>query len=99
MSRANADALLMMMLGVVNGGTGGNARISGVKVGGKTGTAQTQPGTPPHAWFVGVAPVNNPKVAVAVVIENGGGASEISGNRLAAPIARAVIQAVLKSAR
>lgn len=99
MSRANADALLAMMVGVVNGGTGGNARIPGVKVGGKTGTAQTQPGTPPHAWFVGVAPADNPKVVVAVVVENGGGASEISGNRLSAPIARAVMQAVLKSGK
>lgn len=99
MSRANADALLAMMVGVVKGGTGGNARISGVTVGGKTGTAQTQPGTPPHAWFVGIAPADNPAVAVAVVVENGGGASEISGNRLAAPIARAVMKAVVDSSK
>jgi penicillin-binding protein A len=99
MSPANASALLGMMVGVVDHGTGSNARIAGVSVGGKTGTAQTAPGQPPHAWFVGVAPADRPgaaEVAVAVVLQNGGGAAEISGNRLAAPIARAVMQAVLK---
>jgi peptidoglycan glycosyltransferase len=95
MTDVNAESLLSMMEGVVSRGTGSNARISGVRVAGKTGTAQTQPGTPPHAWFVGVAPVGNPRIAVAVVIENGGGASEISGNHLAAPVARAVMRAVL----
>ncbi|MBU6214063.1 MAG: serine hydrolase [Actinomycetales bacterium] len=95
MTAANARTLLEMMEGVVARGTGGNARISGVRVAGKTGTAQTQPGTPPHAWFVGIAPVENPQVAVAVVIENGGGSAEVSGNRLAAPVAQAVMKAVL----
>ena len=95
MTPANAQTLLQMMEGVVARGTGGNARIQGVRVAGKTGTAQTQPGTPPHAWFVGIAPVANPQVAVAVVIENGGGSAEVSGNRLAAPVAQAVMKAVL----
>jgi peptidoglycan glycosyltransferase len=95
MTPANAHTLLLMMEGVVANGTGSNARILGVRVAGKTGTAQTQPGTPPHAWFVGIAPVGAPKVAVAVVIENGGGAAEVSGNRLAAPVAKEVMEAVL----
>lgn len=95
MSAPNAQTLLLMMEGVVAKGTGSNARIRDIRVAGKTGTAQTQPGTPPHAWFVGIAPVESPKVAVAVVIENGGGSAEVSGNRLAAPVARAVMQAVL----
>ncbi len=58
---------------------------------GKTGTAQTAPGRPAHAWFVGVAPADvsgQAQVAVAVVLQNGGGAAEVSGNRLAAPIAQ-----------
>ena len=99
MSEKNANALKDMMVHVVARGTGSNARINGVAVGGKTGTAETKPGSPAHAWFVALAPAENPTVAVAVVLENGGGAREISGNGLAAPIAKAVIQAVLKSSQ
>jgi len=95
MSPENAATLVTMMVGVVGNGTGSNAKIAGVSVGGKTGTAQTAPGKPPHAWFVGIAPAVSSRVAVAVVLENGGGAAEISGNKLAAPIARAVMEAVL----
>lgn len=95
MTPANAASLLSMMEAVVSQGTGSNARIPGVRVGGKTGTAQSGTNAKAHAWFVGVAPINNPQVAVAVVLQNGGGAQEISGNALAAPIARAVMQAVL----
>ena len=98
MSPANAAELLSMMVSVVDQGTGSNAKIPGVVVGGKTGTAQTSPGKPPHAWFVGVAPADVPgqaQVAVAVVLQNGGGAAEVSGTKLAAPIAKAVREAVL----
>ncbi len=84
-----------MMVGVVEDGTGSNAQIPGVKVGGKTGTAETGPGRPAVAWFVAVAPADAPRVAVAVTIENAGGKAEVSGNGLAAPIAKAVIEAVL----
>ncbi|MCX6458977.1 MAG: penicillin-binding transpeptidase domain-containing protein [Actinobacteria bacterium] len=97
MSQVNAAAELAMMVNVVDHGTGSNAQIPGVRVGGKTGTAQTGNDLPPHAWFVGVAPAEAPQIAVAVVVENGGGSPEISGNKLAAPIARAVIEAVLGS--
>ena len=86
-----------MMVAVVENGTGSNARISGVQVGGKTGTAENVPGLPAHAWFVSIAPAANADVAVAVVLQNGGGATEVSGNALAAPIARAVMQAVLSN--
>jgi len=92
----HAAQLQNMMVDVVEKGTGSNARIPGVRVGGKTGTAQSAPGKPPHAWFVSVAGLPDPRVAVAVVLENGGGAAEISGNKLAAPIARAVMEAVLR---
>ena len=52
-------------------------------VAGKTGTAQTGGGRSPHAWFVSFAPADDPQVAVAVIVENGGGAAEISGNQVA----------------
>ena len=95
MTPEHATELAQMMVSVVTGGTGSNARISGVDVAGKSGTAQTSPDRPSVAWFVAFAPVQNPTVAVAVAIE-GSDATEISGNGLAAPIARAVIQAVLR---
>ena len=96
MSVENSKILRDMMVGVVTKGTASNARITGINVGGKTGTAENAPGEPAHAWFVGLAPSEQPKVAVAVVLQNGGGATEISGNALAAPIAAAVMRAVLK---
>jgi peptidoglycan glycosyltransferase len=95
MSAENASILRNMMVGVVDHGTGSNARIRGVAVGGKTGTAENAPGQSAHAWFVGLAPADKPSVAVAVVLEHGGGAKEVSGNALAAPIAQAVMRAVL----
>ena len=85
-----------MMLTVVKSGTGTSAKISGVEVAGKTGTAQHAKGGNPHAWFTAFAPANDPKIAVAVVVENGGNAgSEAFGGKVAAPIARQVIEAVL----
>lgn len=94
-SPQTADTLAQMMVTVVEEGTGSNARIDGVRVGGKTGTAQQGSNRKPHAWFVSLAPINDPQVAVAVVLEDGGGAAEVSGNQLAAPIARNVMLAVL----
>jgi len=93
---ATARALTEMMVGVVEDGSGTAAQLDGVPVAGKTGTAQTGNDTDPHAWFTSFAPADDPRVAVAVVVENGGDAgSEASGGRVAAPIARAVMQAVL----
>ena len=94
MTPANAASETDMMVNVVNNGTGSNARIPGVDVAGKTGTAQTGNARPSVAWFVAFAPAKNPQVAVAVMIEEAGTA-EISGNGLAAPISKKVIQAVL----
>jgi peptidoglycan glycosyltransferase len=93
-----ATEMTTMMEGVVQSGTGTRAQIPGVKVAGKTGTAQTQPGAPPEAWFTAFAPADDPKVAVAVIVENGGGYGEAaSGGAVAAPIARRVMQAVIGS--
>jgi peptidoglycan glycosyltransferase len=94
-SRQTARELTAMMVEVVETGTGTNAAISGVSVAGKTGTAERGPQQPPLAWFTSFAPATSPQVAVAVVIEDSGGEVDISGGRLAAPIARAVMQAVL----
>jgi peptidoglycan glycosyltransferase len=95
-SAAVAQQLTAMMESVVTSGTGRSAQIGGVRVAGKTGTAQNTPGKAPHAWFIGFAPADNPKVAVAVLVENGGNAgSEATGGRVAAPIARDVMRAVL----
>ncbi|MDQ1705338.1 MAG: penicillin-binding protein [Frankiaceae bacterium] len=85
-----AGALTQMMVSVVQSGTGTAAQIPGVTVAGKTGTAENAPGKPTHAWFICFAPAQNPRVAVAVIVENGG-----TGGIAAAPIARQVMQAVL----
>jgi peptidoglycan glycosyltransferase len=91
-----AAEMTTMMEGVVESGTGTRAQIPGVKVAGKTGTAQTSPGAAPDAWFTAFAPADDPKVAVAVIVENGGGFGEAaSGGAVAAPIARQVMEAVI----
>jgi peptidoglycan glycosyltransferase len=92
-----ASDLTAMMVSVVNNGTATNAQINGVDVAGKTGTAQVAQGKNPHAWFVCFAPAYDPKIAIAVVLENGGSERqiEVGGNLLAAPIARAVMEAIL----
>lgn len=85
-----ARALTDMMVEVVRAGTGRRAAIPGVTVAGKTGTAQNA--GPAHAWFIGFAPAENPKIAVAVIVENGGGGGDnATGGRVAAPIAGAVM--------
>ena len=85
-----------MMVDVVDKGTGTAAQISGVKVAGKTGTAQHAQGAAPHAWFTGFAPADDPQVAVAVVVESGGNAgNQASGGRVAGPIAKKVMEAVV----
>lgn len=97
-SPGTAAALRDMMVGVVADGSGTSAQIPGVQVAGKTGTAQTGDDQAPHAWFTAFAPADAPRVAVAVIVEHGGSAgNEATGGRVAAPIAKAVIQAVLGS--
>jgi penicillin-binding protein A len=91
-----ASQLTGMMLEVVRNGTGTRAQIPGVDVAGKSGTAQLGNDDPPLAWFTAFAPADDPKVAVAVVIENGSNSNdEISGGKLSAPVAQKVMKAVL----
>jgi peptidoglycan glycosyltransferase len=67
------------------------AAITGIKVGGKTGTAEAGiPGSTPHSWFIGYAPADDPRVAVAVIMERRG-----SGTDFATPAARVVMQKAL----
>ncbi len=96
MSSASSRDLRQMMVSVVENGTGKTAQIPGVQVAGKTGTAQSAPDRPPYAWFVSFAPADTPAVAVAVLVQDAGVArDEISGSGLAAPIAKAVMEAVI----
>ncbi|MCW2808586.1 MAG: cell division protein FtsI [Marmoricola sp.] len=96
MSSSASRDLRQMMVAVVQGGTGRTAQIPGVEVAGKTGTAQSSPDRPPYAWFVSFAPAQTPAVAVAVLVQDAGVArDQISGSGLAAPIAKAVMEAVI----
>lgn len=91
-----AAQLLAMMVANVSDGAASGATIDGVDVGGKTGTAENGSGQPYTLWFTGFAPAENPQVAVAVVVEDGGGQGQSgSGNTIAAPIAKKVMEAVL----
>lgn len=101
-SPANAQKIQQMMVNVVENGTGTTAKIKGVTVGGKTGTAQhgEKNAKRPYAWFISYAenPDGTSPVAVAVVIEDSAADREdISGGGLAAPVAKAVMEAVLKN--
>ena len=99
LSEENAQKLQEMMENVVENGTGRNARIPGVTVGGKTGTAQHGENNKnnPYAWFISYAKSDNGSpVAVAVVVESSNTLrDDIAGGALAAPIAKSVMEAVL----
>ncbi|HEY8451148.1 MAG: penicillin-binding transpeptidase domain-containing protein [Micromonosporaceae bacterium] len=87
-----AAALRDMMVGVVTGGTGTNAAIPGVQVGGKTGTAEVGDGRPEHGWFIGFAIVDGePVSAVAVLLENAGPGGSAEAARIAGQVLRAVV--------
>lgn len=96
MSSESAQMMTDMMVEVVGSGTGFRAQIPGVSVAGKTGTAEISTTIPPHAWFIGFAPADNPQVAIAVVVENGGYQGfGTDGGSLAAPMAQSVMQTAL----
>ncbi len=93
MKPSTATAVRGMMEAVVNEGTGTSAQIPGVQVAGKTGTAQTQFGNSiNNAWFIAFAPAANPTVAIAVTLKAVPG----QGATFAAPVAKAVIESLLR---
>jgi penicillin-binding protein A len=93
MKPSTASALTAMMESVVNNGTGTQAQIPGVRVAGKTGTAETQVGkTTNNVWFIAFAPAENPRVAIAVTLEHQIG----FGGDVAAPVAKAVMESLLR---
>jgi peptidoglycan glycosyltransferase len=97
MTPATAAVMTELMTDVVQNpnGTGTAARIGGVVVAGKTGTAQV-PNKAPHAWFIAFAPADHPLYAVAVLIENGGNlGNEATGGRVAAPVAASILRVLL----
>ncbi|HEX2274075.1 MAG TPA: penicillin-binding protein 2, partial [Acidimicrobiales bacterium] len=83
-----------MMVGVVQRGTGTRGQIPGIPVAGKTGTAETGRDTT-HVWFTAFAPANDPRIAVAVMLEDLPNVDEATGGTLAAPIAQTVMRAAL----
>ena len=91
MSEKAAGQLTQMMGNVVEEGTGTAAALSGAKVGGKTGTAEVDNATANQAWFIGFAPLDSPKMAIAVTIERTQG----QGGTEAAPLAKQVLEALL----
>jgi peptidoglycan glycosyltransferase len=98
-SPTTANELTKLMVATVAEGTADDAQIDGIEVAGKTGTAQSGvEGKPPYAWFVSFAPADDPQIAVAVMIESvpGKDTSEIAGGALGGPIARAVMEAVIR---
>jgi peptidoglycan glycosyltransferase len=91
MSGSTATKLTQMMSQVVKEGTGTAAALSGIEVAGKTGTAEVENGATNQVWFIGFAPVGDPKVAVAVTVERSDG----FGGTVAAPIAKQVMETLL----
>ena len=92
-SAETAAALTPMMVRVVSSGTGTSAQIPGVEVAGKTGTAETGRQGQNDTGFIAFAPAGSPRVAIAVYLQNQSG----TGGATAAPIAKTVMEAILRS--
>jgi peptidoglycan glycosyltransferase len=90
-SEKSAGELAQMMANVVKEGTGTASALQGIQVAGKTGTAQVAGNTANQAWFIAFAPVDNPKMAIAVTVERTQG----TGGEVAAPIAKQVLQSLI----
>ncbi|WP_350348329.1 penicillin-binding protein 2 [Agromyces sp. G08B096] len=95
-SEETAATMVQMMVNGVENGAADNARIDGVSVAGKTGTAENGESDPYTLWFTGFAPADDPQYAITVLVEDGGGlGQEGFGNGIAAPVAQQVLEAVL----
>ena len=91
-----ASQMTALMVANVRDGAASGATIDDVDVAGKTGTAEHGPGDPYTLWFTGFAPADDPRVAVAVMVQNGGGLGQSgTSDGIASPIAKRVIEAVL----
>lgn len=90
MDEGQAEILKEMMIKVVTEGTGSAVRTESYTAAGKTGSAQFEEGERTHAWFTGFAPAENPRIAVTVIVEDGG-----SGGQTAAPVARQIFDIFL----
>jgi peptidoglycan glycosyltransferase len=91
---ATAAIVRNLMVGVVDSGSGTRARIPGIKIAGKTGTAEVGKGQVSDAWFIAFGPASKgatPRIAVAIILENAG-----VGGRVAAPQARLVLEAAME---
>jgi len=93
-SEENAEKVKDMMVEVVNSGTGKNASLNSIQLAGKTGTAENASGKS-HAWFTGFAPAEDPRVAIAVILEEDGN----TGGKTAAPLARDIVSNILNKLR
>ena len=82
------DAMQLAVQGDVGQVFTAGANVGGLNVAGKSGTAELDPGTSPHSWFIGFAPANDPQVAIAVLVERSGG-----GGVKASPIAGELLRA------
>lgn len=101
MSPSTAEVLANLMESVVTSGTGSRAAVPGVRIAGKTGTAEV-PGQSPHVWFIGYGPVEaapgTPRIAIAVIVETGGNVGDgATGGTVAAPIAQQVLSAFFEN--
>ncbi len=95
-SAETAQTMVQMMVNGVQNGAASGARIDGVSVAGKTGTAENGESDPYTLWFTGFAPADAPQYAITVLVEDGGGmGQEGYGNLIAAPVAKQVLEAVL----
>ena len=89
--KSTADALAGMMGRVVEEGTGTAAALQGIRVAGKTGTAEVAGGQSNQAWFIAFAPIDRPRMAIAVTVERTQG----QGGTVAAPIAKRVLERLI----
>lgn len=88
MNTKDAQKINEYMVGCVEGGTGTAARVSGIKVAGKTGTAENERKGKDHGWFIGFAPADDPQIAICVMKEYSGR----GGGSVCAPVARDIIR-------